>query len=285
MDVGTTFVPYKQSAKPMKPGKGSFRNPAVSAEALGGFDSTPGDARNDAPPPARLTATPVVICFVGVQFPRPTAWRTPRAADPRNSFEHLLERNRIIDVGRGQPDGERYPVPVDDRVVLASRFASIRRVRAGFFAPLFAGTMEASSAARDQSIRPCSPNSSSRTRCRRSHTPAACQSRSLRQQVIPDPQPISRGSIFHGMPLRRTNKIPPSAARSGTGGRPPSALDLCGGSSGSMRCQRESGTSGFAIGWMSIVQLASHGNTKTSVPIPNGCDKVGYGTHGPPRFC
>jgi hypothetical protein len=29
------------------------------------------------------------------------------------------------------------------------------------------------------------PRRSSRTRCSRAHTPAACQSRSLRQQVMP----------------------------------------------------------------------------------------------------
>ena len=36
--------------------------------------------------------------------------------------------------------------------------------------------------------------------CRRSQTPASCQSRSRRQQVMPVPQPISWGSISQGMP-------------------------------------------------------------------------------------
>jgi hypothetical protein len=38
--------------------------------------------------------------------------------------------------------------------------------------------------------------------------------------VLPDPHPISFGSICHGIPLRSTKRMPVSAARSGTRGRP-----------------------------------------------------------------
>jgi hypothetical protein len=53
-----------------------------------------------------------------------------------------------------------------------------------------------------------------------SHTPASCQSRSRRQQVMPHPQPISWGKSSQGMPVRRTNRMPVSAFRSSTGFRP-----------------------------------------------------------------
>jgi hypothetical protein len=38
--------------------------------------------------------------------------------------------------------------------------------------------------------------------------------------VVPDPQPISCGNMFQGMPLRSTKRIPVRTARSGIGVRP-----------------------------------------------------------------
>ncbi len=40
-----------------------------------------------------------------------------------------------------------------------------------------------------------------------SQAPAACLCRKRRQQVIPELQPISRGSFSHGVPVSRMNKI------------------------------------------------------------------------------
>jgi hypothetical protein len=51
--------------------------------------------------------------------------------------------------------------------------------------------------------------------------PASCQSRNRRQQVMPEPQPSSCGSISQGMPLRSTKRIPVKQARSGQRGLPP----------------------------------------------------------------
>jgi hypothetical protein len=59
----------------------------------------------------------------------------------------------------------------------------------------------------------------SKTGCNRCQTPARCHRTSRRQQVLPEPQPISRGSMFQGNPLRSTNRIPVSTARSGSGRR------------------------------------------------------------------
>ncbi len=81
----------------------------------------------------------------------------------------------------------------------------------------------------------------------RSQTPAACQSRRRRQQVTPEPQPISWGSISQGMPDFSTKMMPVSAARSGTRGRPPLGLGGSGGNRGSTIAHNSSGTSGFFI--------------------------------------
>jgi hypothetical protein len=90
-------------------------------------------------------------------------------------------------------------------------------------------------------------SSASRTSCSRSQTPACCQSRSRRQQVIPHPQPNSCGNIVQGMPLRKTNKIPVSTSRLPTGGRPPFDDVAVGGNKGSTRFHNPSDTSGLAM--------------------------------------
>jgi hypothetical protein len=48
---------------------------------------------------------------------------------------------------------------------------------------------------------------------RRDRQAASCQSRGRRQQVMPEPQPSSFGSIRLGMPLRSTNRMPVRHAR------------------------------------------------------------------------
>jgi len=55
------------------------------------------------------------------------------------------------------------------------------------------------------------------------------------------------GSIAQGMPVLRTNKMPPNAARFAMGGLPPNGLLGTGGSNGSISVQSSSGTSGFAM--------------------------------------
>jgi hypothetical protein len=68
------------------------------------------------------------------------------------------------------------------------------------------------------------------------------QSRRRRQHVIPEPQHSSCGNICHGMPLRRTKRIPVRQARSGTRGRPPIGRDGALGRNGSTRSHNESGS-------------------------------------------
>ena len=82
---------------------------------------------------------------------------------------------------------------------------------------------------------------------RRSQTPAWCQSRRRRQQVIPEPQPICGGSISQGIPVMSTKRMPVSTARSGIGGRPPFGRGLCGGSNGSIAAHSSSETICLAI--------------------------------------
>jgi hypothetical protein len=96
---------------------------------------------------------------------------------------------------------------------------------------------------------PCScPTRCSKARSSFFQMPRRCQYRSRRQQVTPEPQPISKGSISHGMPLRKTKTIPVRQARSSTGGRPRlPGRALCRGSNGAMASHSSSGTNGSAM--------------------------------------
>ena len=248
VDVGAAFVSDGETAEAGEPGEGALHHPAVPAEAFGAFDTPPGDTRCDAPFAALPAAAAVIMGLVGVQLARtPPRAATFARAYGRDGIKRRSEHAAVVAIGPAQGDTERGAASVGDHVPLRARLAAIRRVRAGEGAPLFAGTLALSSAARRQSICPAPCSRSKSTRCSAAQTPAACQSRRRRQQDMPDPQPISRGSISQGMPDRSTKMIPVSAARSGIGGLPPFGFGRAGGNSGAIAAQRSSGTRGRAM--------------------------------------
>ena len=246
-DVETSLVADDQPAEAAEPGQGAFHDPAMPSQTLRAFDAAPGDPRLDGALAQRPAALREIIALVGMQLGRSPAGPSPTLAYRRHGINQDFKEAAVVDVCRGEPDGKRDALCIGDEVSLRSGSAAIGRIGAGLLAPLLAGTDALSTQARLQSMAPARPSRSSRTRCSLSHTPAACQSRSRRQQVIPDPQPISCGSISHGKPLFRTNRMPLSAARCGTGGRPPFGFARSGGSSGSIRLHNSSGRRGLAM--------------------------------------
>jgi len=249
MDIGATLVADRQSSKAMQPGERAFDDPSVAPKPVAGLDAAARDARQDVTEPTNEPRPLRVVRLVRMQFVGAAAAPARRCRNGRHRIEHVGQSAGVRDVGPRQVNGQRDAVSVDQQMVLAARFPTVRRVRPDFVgAPFFAATFEPSSAARDQSIWPSRPNSSSNAWCSFSHTPASCQSRSRRQHVMPHPQPISCGSICHWMPVRRTNRMPARQARSGTRGRPPSGLGGSGGIRTLIRSHSASGTSGFAMG-------------------------------------
>ena len=247
VDVGPPLVADRQAPKARQPSQGALDHPAVSAQALAALDALAGDAHLDVALRERPATARDVIGLVGVQlggpFARSSAWPFDRA----DGIEQRLEGDAVMPVGRSQQDRQRDTTTIDDQVALAARFALVRWIRAGLLAPLLAGMLALSRLARRQSIWSAAPRRSSSAWWRRSQTPAACQSRKRRQHVTPLPQPISWGSISHGMPDLSTKMMPVRAARSGTRGRPPFGFGGSGGSSGAMISQSSSTTSGLAI--------------------------------------
>lgn len=204
----------------------------MTTEFLLRLNTLTGDSRNDATPTQGGPVFLRIVPLICMQLIRAFAGPAARAFYGVNLVKSWLEHYGLVDVGSRQDDRQRDPLAVDHNMALRALFAAIRRILSGFFAPPGEGTVEASMEARLQSIRSAWPSRSSRTRWRRSQTPAFCQSRRRRQQVMPLPQPSSLGSISQGMPLRRTKRIPVKAARSDTRGRPPFGLGLSTGNNG-----------------------------------------------------
>jgi hypothetical protein len=194
MDVDPTLVADAQAAKAIVPGLSALDIPAVPPQTLARLDPDPRDPAANVVLPAVPAAVRLVVAFVGVHLRGPPAWAPwlpERKLERRDRLEHRLEDDRVIDIGRRQEGGERDALGIDHQMALRARLAAIRWIRPGRFAPLFAGTLVESTLARDQSIWSASLRRWSNVRSSRRQTPAACQSRSRRQQVLPLPHPSS----------------------------------------------------------------------------------------------
>src|SRR5215204_4100010 len=252
MDVVALLIPHAQAAESLLPTNRALDHPAVATQPHAALDSATREARRDTPLAQLLPQGPVVIRLVGVQL-RGALPRAPTLATHRgDGVHHLQHPFPVRHVRTRERDREWEPSAVYHLMAFRARFAAVRRARpdgAPFFrgAPL-ARTLTESMLARLQSISPACSNRLSSSWCNLRQTPARCQSRSLRQQVIPLPQPISRGSISQGTPLRRTKRMPVSAARSDKRGRPRVLVRLGGGgNSGLITSQSASSTNCFAM--------------------------------------
>ncbi len=250
MNVQSPLVADSQPPEVVEPCQGALHHPAVLAQFLAALYPSPSYTRSDAPLSERRPVRLRVVSFVGVQLARPSsrsASSLRASLDGRNGIDHHLQRLCVVNVGSGTPYREGNSASADHKMALRAWFALIRRIRADCVPPFLARILAESKDARDQSISPSAWSLSSKTLCSFSHTPACCQSLSLRQQVMPLPQPISRGSISHCKPVLSTNKIPVSTARLERRGRPPLGLAGSGGKSGSITSHNSSVSSGFAM--------------------------------------
>jgi hypothetical protein len=190
------------------------------------------------------------FCIVGSvcqQKSDASSTRAAGTADVRPLFNDRHCELRIMDVCSRVTDRPRDSRSVGQQVTFRPCFATIRRVRAGVRPPKTARIEQLSSTATSRFNWPACPSSSNKSCHTRAHKPDSCQSRSRRQQVIPEPQPISWGRYSQGVPVLSTNRMPVRQARSDTRGLPPKGLGHSCGSSGAIRSQSSSGSKGFAM--------------------------------------
>jgi len=249
VNTGTTFVPHRQAPKAVQPGERALDHPARAPETAPVRDAALGELRGDATREELIAVRLRVVATVALHEPGATRGTARTPAERRHRVDERQQLRHVVPVRGRQDRDERNPVRVGENMMLRPGLAAIGRVRSSVFPPRSARSDALSTTARARSSWPRRRNSVSRTVCKRFQTPARCHRASRRQQVLPEPQPISGGSIFHGIPLRSTKRIPVNTARSGIGVRPA----YCRwrrrrfGSRGSMRVQRSSSMSAWAI--------------------------------------
>ena len=277
MHARTTFVSQIQSTKAMKPGEGALDDPARASQSAAvraaAFRELAGDPAPLEFVTMRLRIEPA-IALDEARLPQRPAGTSPQRRDAVNERQQL---RHVVPVRRREARDNRNPVGVGKNMMFRPGLTAIGRVRSSFFPPRNARSEALSTTARARSSRPRRRSSVNSTRWSRCQTPARCHRTSRRQQVLPDPQPISFGSIFQGMPLRSTNKIPVSAARSGIGFRP-ACWRLRGrrfGSSGSIRVHKSSSTSA----WLMPDRLAVGQATVTNSFVEIRGRSVNFATH------
>ena len=220
MHAWSPFVPQIESTKAMTPRQRALDDLAGASESTAVRTAAFGQLAGD-PAPFEFVAMPLrvipAIALHEAGFPqRPTR----AAAQRRNAIDERQQLRHVVPVRRREARDNRNPVGVGKNMMFRPGLTAIGRVRSSFFPPRSARSEALSTTARARSSGPRRRNSVSKTRWSRCQTPARCHRTRRRPHVLPDPQPISFGSIFQGMPLRSTNRIPVNTARSGIGFRP-----------------------------------------------------------------
>lgn len=240
MNLCQPLITNLQTPIPVEPTQRALNHPAMPPQLLARFNPFARDARGDASPPQLAPLLLRVIRLVGVQLRGPLAWAASRSLDRADRIKSPFDHLDVVDVSCRDRYREWDTLGFDHNMALRALFAAIRRILPGLRAPFCAGTAVESSEARDQSMRSASPRRSSSTWCSLFHTPASCHCLSLRQHVMPEPQPISGGRYSQGNPVESTKRMPRSTSRLGVRGRPPFGFGGSGGNRGSMTAQSSS---------------------------------------------
>lgn len=220
MNEMQSFVANFQSAKLMQPSNRALDNPTCLAQATAMCGTPPCQIWGDAQCTKRLAVGGGIVSTVTLDPMRALFGTSTPTRERRDRRDQRKQLGYIMGIGRRERRRERDAPGVADKVVFAARFAPISGIGAGFFPPCIARTEELSTIVRDHSICSAACNRVSSTRCSLTHTPARCQLTKRRQQLTPEPHPISSGRAVHGMPVRNTNKMPVSACRWVIGLRP-----------------------------------------------------------------
>ncbi len=220
MNIRTSLITNSQPTKLVQPGKCTFNHPASFAKAAtiscSSLSQQCFDTQKSQGDPVWLR----VIAAITLNNLRSFSRSASSAFYLWNCLNKWKKLSNIMAISTGKFYCKRHSVSISYYMVLTAIFSSIRRVWACFLSPKTARTDAESTIAREKSILSAFLNLLSKIWCTLSQTPAFCQSRSLRQQVIPEPQPISFGKCSQPMPVFNTNSIPVRVARSEIALRP-----------------------------------------------------------------
>jgi len=152
MNIRTTLVTNPQTPVLVQPTQRPLHYPAIHPKAAAMFGPTPGQHGNDSQPAQDAAVPRRVIGPVPVQAFGTAARWTRLATDGRDGGDQGKQLVDVVLVGRRHLRRQGNAVGIGDDMVLAARFAPIRRIGAGLVPPKTARTEAESITARDQSI-------------------------------------------------------------------------------------------------------------------------------------
>lgn len=162
-----------------------------------------------------VIATPVRVHATGA-----TQHLASHSAGRHDGVNQRNELYGVEIVGSSQDCCDRRSAGVGGNVMFGSLSRSIGGVRASFPPALTARIDEELTTTPEKSILSAARSFAGRTACSQFHTPACCQSCSLRQQLTAEPHPISDGKSRQRMSAFSNNRMLVRVARSATGLRP-----------------------------------------------------------------
>ena len=230
MDVSALLITNPESPLLEEPCEDAFDDGAMLAQAASVFGVPSRDPRDDPSLPERFADLILgIISPVCVQGVGPASPPAPRPLDGGNGIDQGHGGLGIMNIRAGMDQREWDALAVADDMPFRPVFAAIGGIGASLRPPKRARTELLSTTALVQSILSANPNSSRSAFQTFCQTPATCQSRRRRQQVMPLPQPNSGGNSSHAVPVLATNRIPVRARRSGTRGLTALGISLDGG--------------------------------------------------------
>jgi hypothetical protein len=204
-----------------------------------GTHATMGDVRNVTSPLRREADVVIILTLICAEM----LLNVPRrgSGDDRR-IQRRSEMDLIMVVGSRERYPNRDSLTIDDEVAFCAELTTIGRVFARFIPPFIgAETVTLSSDCHFQSI-PWKRSYSSRQSFQSlEKIPALFHF--WKCTWAAEPEPYSRGSIFHWHPVLRTYRIPLKMIRWGVGGRPPLGERESSGKRGWILAQNSSETS------------------------------------------
>lgn len=177
----------------MQPRMSTFDDPTDFSKATAVRVTAPRDAGGDVALDKDAPVFVVVVTTVGVDAGRTAQRPSTHATDRHDGLDQRNQLGDVVTIGAGQDCRDRRSVGVGSDVVLRTGSRSVGGVRASFSPTPTARIGDESTTTRERSIFSAARSFASSTASSRSHRPACCQSHSLRQQLTPEPHPISDG--------------------------------------------------------------------------------------------
>jgi hypothetical protein len=220
MNVTATFETNAEATKVVQPGMRTLDDPSVLSEATAMGSAAFGDNRLNASFAERLPVLLGVVRTIGIDGSWLLKRTTADAANRRYGVDQRQQFSDVVLIGAAQNCRDRDAGGVGGDMVFGTGSRTISGVRTGFWPAPSARIDDESTTTRQKSIWSAARSLASSNWCSWSQTPACCHAFKRRQQVTPEPHPISAGKSRQRRPVFKTNKMPGKAARWDTGRRP-----------------------------------------------------------------